>query len=161
MEPEKLSLKELLVRLPIGQLWGLIVVITGLIVGAARIGWSFRGTIEEAQIGRLMAEKSALEGRVASIEQDQKDKGEELRQQQEKANFLTAYLRYIMARDQLDLSIPLDAARQALDGYIEGRVKQESVIIHKGQGRRAIAQLADGSQWPIPPELSATSVPPR
>jgi hypothetical protein len=35
MEPEKLSLKELLVRLPIGHLWGLIVVIAGLIVGGS------------------------------------------------------------------------------------------------------------------------------
>jgi hypothetical protein len=66
-----------------------------------------------------------------------------------------------MARDGLDQSIPLDAARKALDDYIEGRVERGNVTIHKGQGRLATVEFPDGTIWIIPPELSAVSVPPE
>jgi hypothetical protein len=102
-----------------------------------------------------------LEQRVVSLEQERKAEGEKMRQLREKDHFLSLYLRYVMARDQLDSSITLDAARKALDDYIEGRVEHENVVIHKGQGRLAIAEFPDGTRWVIPPELSATSVPPR
>lgn len=84
---------------------------------------------------------------------------ERIRQLQEKDRFLSLYVRYVMARDKLDTSIPEENAREALDDYIEGRDDCERLIMHKFGGRVAKVEFPDTTSWTLPHELHMVEAP--
>ncbi len=153
IEADKLSLIALLARVPVGQLWAFIGILIGLVAGAFATAWTVRGIVEEVNIRSVTTSKEDLARRIEATEKELMGEKEDVRKLQEKDRFLSLYLRYVMARDNLDTSIPEANARKALDDYIEGRVDRERLIIHKGGGRLATVEFPDKTVWTLPREL--------
>jgi hypothetical protein len=151
VDAEKVSLRDLLLRLPIKQLWAFLGIVIGLMFAAAGGAWWVRGAIEEAKTSDVERRFAAAQELSAAGQ----EKAEELR---DKDQFLSLYLRYLTSKNEIDASVSVDVARKAFDDYLHKRVDRDKLIIHKGSGRLATVGFKDGSVWTIPRELHAVEL---
>ena len=145
-DPTKLSIKYLFGSMTVGQAWTFGATIFGLLVGSFAAGYSFSESLQVRS-----------EHVLDSLENEVKISAETNR-------FLALYLRFMMAKDQLDPEIHDEDAREnyrttrdALDKFASQRIDAESLILGKGGGRLATIRLNDGTTWELPAELHIVS----
>jgi len=128
---ENITVKELLSNLKVTQLWAVITIVFGLLAGSFTLGYKISQTL------------SNVHG-VKSAELQKKD------------TFLSLYLRYELAKNNIeDDYSSYRKAREAFDEFIKRDVEAEKLILRKGEGRLATIQFSDGTVWRIPKELHA------
>lgn len=154
MNPEKLTIKQLVGKLNVGQFWGLLGVMAGLVAGAFALGYKSSSMVTDPKL----AEKDA-QITVARLENDKKT--EELKKATaetgdlgSKERFLSLYLRYLIADKNGDYT-ESRTARNALDEFVGQFVDAKELVIHKGGGRLATIKFSDGTSWELPAELHA------
>jgi hypothetical protein len=140
-DPTKLSIKELLGRMTVGQVWGIAAAIFALIAGSFTIGYK----VSENLKAKTTISVESLEDEVTGLS--------------EKNRFLGLYLRFMLAKNNLDLDNfdddpweSYEKARDALDKFVRERVENESLILHKG-GDLATIRFKDGTVWELPPDI--------
>ncbi len=164
MEIEKLSIKELISRFKVGQLWALIGVIAGLIVGSFGIGYKMCDSVSEIKISSVQLEVAKLTGDLSSREDDLTKLTSENSLLYDKDRFLSLYLRYQLAKekwnhddDAKEEYEEYKITRDSFDKYIIGRVDREKLRLGKGGGRLATVKFGDGTIWVLPRELHAVA----
>ena len=140
-DPSRLSISRLLGSMTVGQVWAFAAAIFGLLAGSFTAGY---------QVSESLHVKSARD--VTGLE-------DEVKGTAEKNRFLALYLRFMLAKDKLDLSAynanareHFETTRDALDGFVGERVDSESLVLHKG-GSLATIRFKDGTTWELPPEI--------
>jgi hypothetical protein len=184
MELEKLSIRELIARLTVGQFWALLLVIVTLIVGAFGFGYKASTYIAELR-------ESIVELRLNSQKNELEEAKAELVELNEKDKFLSLFLRYEIAKGNWYLDprarheiahlrpdptrfeeIKRDKeiygmnaeeqwaeyinARKAFDEYLDELMGRDRLKIRKGQKRLAKVIFKDETKWDIPRELHVT-----
>ena len=140
-DPSRLSVTRLLGSMTVGQVWAFAAAIFGLLAGSFTAGY---------QVSESLHVKSARD--LAGLE-------EEVEGSAEKNRFLALYLRFMLAKDQLDRTEHdenawehYETTRNALDRFVRERVDSESLILHKG-GSLATIRFKDGTTWELPPDI--------
>jgi len=155
MELEKLSIKELISRLKVGQFWGLLVIIFGLITGAFGLGYKTSSVVTEARLNIAQSQITELETTINTKESDLSKVRSKLSRLNEKDRFFSLYLRYMIAKEEWGSDYDVDSTRKAFDEYLQKRIDADKLIIKKGGGRLATIEFEDQLPWRIPPELHA------
>ena len=140
-DPSKLSVKYLLESMTIGQALAFSAAMLGLLGGSYGIGYE----ISESLQVKSERDLSSIEFEVEGLA--------------EKNRFLALYLRFMVAKHQLDATGNYEddyelyeTTRDALNGFVRERVDSESLILHKG-GRLATIWFKDGTVWELPPDI--------
>lgn len=156
MKQEKVSLRELLGSLKVGQLWGIGVAIVGIISATYGLGYKTATIVHSERINRLSLQRDQFEAQLSVQEAGLKDLST-------KDLFLSLYLRYQLAKESTIASDATDnefqaydLARKAFDTYLQENVGRERMTLRKGEGRQATMVFADGTFWRIPKELHMT-----
>ncbi|MCK4961445.1 MAG: hypothetical protein KAS19_03120 [Anaerolineales bacterium] len=135
MELEKLSIRELISRLKVGQFWGLLVIIFGLITGAFGLGYKTSSVVNEARLNTAQSQITELKTTVNTKESDLSKVTSKLSQLNEKDRFFSLYLRYMIAKEEWGSDYGVDSARKAFDEYLQKRIDADKLIIKKPKNR--------------------------
>lgn len=135
MELEKLSIRELISRLKVGQFWGLLVIIFGLITGAFGLGYKTSSVVNEARLNTAQSQITELKTTVNTKESDLSKVTSKLTQLNEKDRFFSLYLRYMIAKEEWGSDYGVDSARKAFDEYLQKRIDADKLIIKKPKNR--------------------------
>jgi len=160
MEIEKLSVKELISRFTVGQLWALIGVVAGLIAGSFGIGYKMSASVSRMEINSIQLEKVKLTGDLSSRDDDIAKLTAQNNLLYDKDRFLALYLRYQLAREKWNQDYDAkeeykayQTARDSFNKFITQRVDSEKLRIAKGSDRLATIKFDDGTIWVLPREL--------
>jgi len=135
MELEKLSIRELISRLKVGQFWGLLVIIFGLITGAFGLGYKTSSVVNEARLNTAQSQITELKTTVNTKESDLSKVTSKLSQLNEKDRFFSLYLRYMIAKEEWGSDYGVNSARKAFDEYLQKRIDADKLIIKKPKNR--------------------------
>jgi nitrate/nitrite-specific signal transduction histidine kinase len=162
MDIENVSVRELILKMKIGQLWAIIVVIAGLITGSFTMGYKYNDSRNEL---KLISKEFELKQYLAAKDLELKQASSKLEEinnnlgeLRKKDRFLSLFLRYEQARRPQERQ----AAKKALDSYINKFIddadKAESKVkIGKGSGLQTTINFSDGSTWTVPPDFSSAT----
>lgn len=156
MDPENLTLKQLLSNLKVGQLWALITLVTGLIAGAFTLGYKANALVTDPKLAEKEAQLTAARMALEEASDNLKKAGSESKDAGTKERFLALYLRYLIAVRNNDDEAEQSETRKAFDDFIREHVDAEKLKLHKGGSRLATITFADGTSWEIPRELHVT-----
>ena len=148
----KLTVGQILKSLSPGQFWAVLVAVSSLVAGVFAIGYKLQLSTSE-----IRAERSAA-------------KLAEVRGLQTKERFLALYLRYLIAKGNLQTEPSEDnrrAVEEARDAYFQyvkellrrgeearDEIDLRGVILGKGGGKDVTVKFGyDGSVWALPREL--------
>ncbi len=134
-----MTVSDLVRRLKVGQLWGTLAIMAGLISAAFALGYKTSSVVGQIELDRL------------------RQSAEELEKYRRKDRFLSLFLRY----EQDDRNA---ATRDALDDHVtkfisESEKSGEFVKFGKGQALQTTVIFWDGSSWTIPPDFRAATLP--
>ena len=127
---EKMSLVELMSRLPVGQLWGFLGIVLGIVVAAFYGAWSIKGTVEDVKLQAAIAKADDSERKLSSAAKELAVANERIAQMKDKDRFLTLHLRYELAKHGADIDARRDAEK-AFSHYIEAKIGK-SLNLSKG-----------------------------
>ncbi|MFQ6111576.1 MAG: hypothetical protein ACE5LX_06040 [Nitrospinota bacterium] len=155
-----MTIRQLISRLRVAQLWGVLVVIAALIGGSFSLGYKLSSSAAEVKTSKLERQVSALQENVKRF-----------RGLESKERFLALYLRYLLAKGSLakantpENQETLRVSAEAFEKLIlklwqrheEAKEELEIRGLIIGKGARAtdatVKFIYDGSIWPIPPEF--------
>lgn len=156
MNSENITLKQFLGNLKVGQFWGLLGTVSGLIAGAFALGYKVNSMVTDPQLAARDAQLTAARLEIEKATADLKKTADQTGAAGTKERFLSLYLRYLIAVRANAEPAEQDEARQAFDDFIRQFVDSKELIIHKGGGRLATIKFSDGTSWEIPRELHVT-----
>lgn len=157
--PENMTIGQLIRALKPAQLWGLLVLIFGLVSGAATTSYKVSASIKEAEVAKHQIQIDALQSKERNF-----------RGLQTKERFMALYLKYLIAEEEAR-SNPTEENKHLLreigDGFTahietllsQGEDAREEIdltglYLGKSAGRTATVKFGyDGTVWPLPSEF--------
>ena len=156
---ESMTLGELIRAMKPAQFWGLLVILFGLVSGAAGTGYKISSSIKESDIAKHQIRIEQLQSKERNF-----------LGLQTKERFLSLYLKYMIAEE--DARIDPTEEKQSLltetgegfTSYIESLLRRgeetreeidiSGLYLGKGAGRTATVKFGyDGTVWPVPSEF--------
>ena len=152
MNPEKLTVKQLFGKLNVGQFWGMLVVVAGLVASALALGYKASSMATDPKLAEKDAQLTVARLEIDKKTEELKKGAAETGDLGTKERFLALYLRYLIANKKGDYT-ESRTARNALDEFVRQFVDAKELVIHKGGGRLATITFSDGTSWELPAEL--------
>lgn len=155
-EVDKMSIVQLFGHLKIGQLWGTLAVIAGLIGGTFVAGYKTSSTVMDAQLNSMQIKLDDANANLATKATELTTSNKEIASYKKKDRFLSLFLRY--EQEQFDDPDVRDALDEYVLKFIDESEKDESFVkFGKGQARQTTVTFWDGAKWTIPPDSRAAA----
>lgn len=152
IKTESLTISQIMTSMKPAQIWGVLVIVFGLLSGSFGLGYKLKSSVSEAEVAKYKNTMSQFRGL------------------QSKEKFLALYLRYMIATDKYEKSesekdlTMKDVAASNFKKYIEEHLKRgedakdeidlQGLFLGKGGTSEATVKFGyDGSVWPVPIEF--------
>jgi hypothetical protein len=159
IKPENMTLGQLIRGLKPGQFWAFLVILFGLVSGAAGTGYKVCSNVKQSEIAEYQTQIGQL-----------KSKEQSFRGLQTKERFVSLYLKYVIAKEEAHSNPTEENQRLVVEigvgfrSYIEsllarGEEAREEIdlsglYLGKGAGKTATVKFGyDGTVWPVPSEF--------